>query len=45
VEAATLIDPVTETQPDCGNPDDTGHADLARAFAAAVGDPFPRRRH
>jgi lysophospholipase L1-like esterase len=45
VEAATLVDPVTETQPDCVNPDAAGHADLARAFAAAVGDPFPSRRH
>ena len=40
VETAPVVDPVTETQPDCLHPNDAGHADIAEAFAAAVGDPF-----
>jgi hypothetical protein len=43
VEAAEVVDPGTETQPDCLHPTDAGHADIAEAAAAAVGDPFRGR--
>jgi lysophospholipase L1-like esterase len=40
VETAQVVDPRTEVLTDCLHPDDAGHADIAEAFAAVIGDPF-----
>jgi lysophospholipase L1-like esterase len=40
VDTAPVVDPVTETQPDCLHPNDAGHAEIAGAFANAIGNPF-----
>ena len=40
VDTAPVVDPVTETQPDCLHPNDAGHRDIAGAFADAIGKPF-----
>jgi lysophospholipase L1-like esterase len=43
VETAAVVDPQTETQPDCLHPNTKGHADIAAAVADAVGNPFHGR--
>jgi lysophospholipase L1-like esterase len=40
VETAEVINPDEEAQPDCLHPNNAGHADIAGAFAATIGDPF-----
>ena len=40
VDTAEVVDPVSETQPDCLHPNTAGYADIADQLADAVGNPF-----
>jgi lysophospholipase L1-like esterase len=40
VDTAEVVDPVSETQPDCLHPNSAGYADIADQLADAVGNPF-----